>query len=204
MGMKNGLLIWNVLLSIAAVYLLVTHFSGGKNGNAGGKSAGADSAHQHSGDFRIAYFEMDSVEANFEMVKQVMAELNAKETEINNEMDRLTKEIQQKYAYYQNLATAGNLSQAQSDAASQEMNAMNEKMRTRKTQLDQDYFDLKNVKQNEIKAKIEAFLKEYNKNKNYSYIVSYEQGLFYYKDTAYNITADVVKGLNDQYKVQKK
>jgi outer membrane protein len=55
-------------------------------------------------------------------------------------------------------------------------------------------------KQNEIKTKIEAFLKEYNKTMNYSYIISYEQGLFYFKDTAYNITADVVKGLNLQHK----
>ena len=56
------------------------------------------------------------------------------------------------------------------------------------------------TKQNEIKTKIENFLKDYNKTRNYSYIISYEQGLFYYRDTAYNITTDVVKGLNDFYK----
>ena len=54
-----------------------------------------------------------------------------------------------------------------------------------------------------MKKKIEDFLTEYNKDKNYSYIVSYEQGLFYYKDTAYNITDDVIKGLNEQYKNKK-
>jgi hypothetical protein len=27
--------------------------------------------------------------------------------------------------------------------------------------------------------------------------------LFYYRDTAYNITGDVVRGLNDQYKKKK-
>ena len=31
-------------------------------------------------------------------------------------------------------------------------------------------------------------------------IISYEPGLFYYKDTAYNITEDLVKGLNEKYK----
>ncbi|MEI9908824.1 MAG: OmpH family outer membrane protein [Bacteroidota bacterium] len=54
-----------------------------------------------------------------------------------------------------------------------------------------------------LKTKIEEFLKEYNKTKNYSYIIVYEQGLFYYKDTAYNITADVIKGLNEMYKSKK-
>lgn len=77
-------------------------------------------------------------------------------------------------------------------------------MRNRKQQLDQDYNDLMVRRQNDIKSKIETFLKEYNKSKHYSYIVSYEQGLFYYKDTAYNITADVVKGLNEFYKSGKK
>ncbi len=139
---------------------------------------------------------MDSVEANFKLVKEVMAELSKKEQEITNEMDRMGKEIQQKYTYYQNLATGGNLSQAQSETASQEMKELDDKMRNRKQQLDQNYFELKNKKQNEIKARIETFLKEYNKDEKYSYIISYEPGLFYYRDTAYNITSDVVKGLN--------
>jgi outer membrane protein len=55
----------------------------------------------------------------------------------------------------------------------------------------------------ELKNKIEEFLKEYNKTKNYSYIVSYEQGIFYYKDTVYNITSEVISGLNEIYKLKK-
>ena len=92
------------------------------------------------------------------------------------------------------------MTQAQVDAASAEMKKMDDDMKARKQQLDQEYNDLMVRKQNEIKTKIEAFLKEYNKTMNYSYIISYEQGLFYFKDTAYNITADVVKGLNLQHK----
>ena len=53
------------------------------------------------------------------------------------------------------------------------------------------------------RPEIEDFLKEYNKDKRYTYIVSYEQGLFYYKDSSYNVTADVIKGLNERYKVKK-
>ena len=56
----------------------------------------------------------------------------------------------------------------------------------------------------EIKQKIEDFVKDYNVSKNYSYIVAEEPGLFYYKDSVYNITADVIRGLNDKYKTSKK
>jgi len=201
--MKNGLIIWNVVLSLVTGFLLIMYFGSKKGGTPGGKKGAADSSFANR-DFRIAYFEMDSVAANFDLVKDLKNELTKKEDVINTEMTNRTKAIQQKYNYYQNQAQAGNLSESQSEAASREMKTMDDEMKNRKQQLDQDYNNFMMTKQNEIKTKIEDFLKEYNAAKKYSYIVSYEQGLFYYKDTAYNITMDVVKGLNEKYKPAKK
>lgn len=197
------MLIWNVLLTIAAGFLLVMHFSSGKNSGKGSKIESGDTT-QNNKEFRIAYFEMDSVEANFEMVKQVKSELTAKEQAITNEMDRMGKEFQDKYVYYQNKANSGNLSQEESETASAELKALEEKMRNRKSQLDQEYFELSKKKQSEIKTKIQDFIKDYNKEKKYTYIVSDDPGLFYYLDKTYNITTDVIKGLNDLYKTSKK
>ena len=81
---------------------------------------------------------------------------------------------------------------------------MDDEIKQRKQLRDQEYNDFMARRQNDIKSKIEKFLKDYNKDKNFSYIVSYEQGLFYFKDTAYNITADVIKGLNEMYKASAK
>lgn len=202
--MKNGLLIWNVLLSLVAVYLLITHFGSKKRSSSSVNKVSTGDSGRINKDFRIAYFEMDSVAANFDMVKDVNAEISKREQAINEEIERLTKNLQQRYNYYQNEAQAGKLTQAQSDAAGQEMKTLDDQLKNRKQQLDQEYSDFMIRRQNDIKTKIEAFMKEYNKEKQYSYIVSYEQGLFYYRDTAYNITADVVKGLNDLYKPKKK
>lgn len=200
--MKNGLLIWNVVLTLVAGYLLITHFSSRKGTVSTEKKVSTDST--MNGEFRIAYFEMDSVAANFDLVKEVKSDLNKKEQSINDEIDRLSKNLQQKYNYYQNQAQSGTMTQAQSEAASQEMKTLDDQLKNRKDQLDREYSDFMVRKQNDIKTKIEGFLNEYNQTKKYSYIVSYEQGLFYYRDTAYNITADVVKGLNDYYKSKKK
>lgn len=201
--MKNGLLIWNVVLSLVAGFLLIMHFSSKKSNTSSSKKIMGDSTNSGQ-QFRMAYFEMDSVAANFDLVKNLRTEMSKKEEAINTEMTNLTKAIQQKYTYYQNLAQAGNLSESQSDVASKEMKGMDDEMKNRKQQLDQDYNNFVMTKQNEIKTKIEDFLKEYNKTKSYSYIVSYEQGLFYFRDTAYNITTDVVQGLNQKYKLIKK
>ncbi len=199
--MKNGLLIWNVVLSLVAGYLLVMHFTSKK------KSTGTAITHSDSsskGQLGMAYFEMDSVAASVELVKELRAEMIKKEEEINGEMDRLGKNLQQRYNFFQNKAQAGTLTQTESDAASQEMKALDEQMKNRRQQLDQEYNDFTVRRQNDIKLKIEEFFKKYNESKKYSYIVSYEQGLFYFKDTAYNITADVVKGLNEMYKAKAK
>ena len=201
--MKNGLLIWNVLLSLVAGFLLIVHFGSKKSTTSPSKKIVGDSS-VASQQFRMAYFEMDSVAANFNLVKELKTEMTKREEAINTEMTNLTKAIQQKYNYYQKLAQAGNLSESQSDIASKEMKGMDDEMKNRKQQLDQDYNNFVMTKQNEIKTKIEDFLKEYNKIKSYSYIVSYEQGLFYFRDTAYNITTDVVRGLNQKYQMIKK
>jgi len=201
--MKNGLLIWNVVLSLVVVLLLIMQLSSKKRNTSGIKKSVSDSSISNN-KFRIAYFEMDSVAANFDLVKELKTELANKEGAINAEIGNRTKALREKYNYYQKLAEANNLSQTQSEKASKEMKDMDDELKNRKQQLDQDYNNYMMTKQNEIKSKIEDFLKEYNKLKNYSYIVSYEQGLFYYRDTAYNITDDVVNGLNEFYKPPKK
>ncbi len=96
--MKNGLIIWNVLLSLVAGFLLITHFSSGKGNKANSGKTGSDTT-RSNGQFKIAYFEMDSVAANFDMVKEVKDELSRKEQSIAEEVDRLTKNLQQKFNF---------------------------------------------------------------------------------------------------------
>ena len=193
---KKGMLIWNVLLSLVCVVLLYLQFSGGLGSLAGRKSASS----LPSGPFRMAYFEMDSVAANFELVKELKAEMLKKEDSISVEMDRMARNMQQKYNYYQEQANTGVMNQAQSEAAGRDLKNLDDQIKGRKQALDAEYGDFVMRRQNEIKTKIETFLAEYNQNSQFSYIISYEPGLFYYKDKAYDITADLIKGLNEKYK----
>lgn len=196
--MKKGMIVWNVALTVVAAVLLYFHFTGN-----GGRSSLAKKA-EPAGPFRMAYFEMDSVAANFDLVKELKAEMQKKEEAISSEMQKMADNMQRKYEYYQQQANTGLMNEKQSEVAGQEMRSLDDQLKNRKQALDAEYGDFVMRRQNEIKSKIEAFLAEYNKEQQYSYIVSYEQGLFYYKDTAYNITADLIKGLNEKYKQEKK
>jgi outer membrane protein len=200
--MKNGLLIWNVLLTVVVGYLLFNQFSSKKTGEGSIKKAGKDSLSVHL-PFRIAYFEMDSIENNFQVVKNVKAEITKKEDEINGILNGLAKELQQKYTYFQNKAQSGSMTEAEKEEAGNQLKSMDENMKSKKQTLDQEYNEFVTRKMKDVKTSIEDFLKEYNKTRNYSYIIAYEQGLFYYKDSAFNITDDVVKGLNEFYKNKK-
>ncbi|MEY3323915.1 MAG: hypothetical protein RLZZ466_132 [Bacteroidota bacterium] len=192
--MKKGMIIWNVVLSVLTAYFLFQFVTGGA-----AKTLSKAKA-TPAGPFKMAYFEMDSVEANFELVKELKDELLKKEQGIEQEMQKMANNMQQRYNYYQQQANTGLMNQSQSDAAGRELRNLDEQMKNRKQALDAEYGDFVMRRQNEIKAKIEEYLREYNNASAYTYIVSYEPGLFYYKDTAYNITADLVKGLNERYK----
>ena len=201
--MKNGLLIWNVILSLVAGFLLVMHLGSKKGNTSGGKKVNGDSLMMNK-QFSIAYFEMDSVAAKFHLAKDFQTDVLSKEEAINTEMNNRGRAIQQKIDFYQKEAQAGKLSQEQSEVASREIKGMDDEMKNRKQQLDQDYNNYVMTRQNEIKTKIKLFITEYNITKGFTYILSDDPGLFYYHDTAYNITAEVVKGLNEKYKPVKK
>lgn len=197
--MKNGILVLNAVLLVLVGVLFYLHFS--SNGKTTPKKSAPTEAAEKSDDFKIAYFEMDSLESSFEMVKDVKSELGKKEESINGELERLEKTYRNKAAQYQSQAQT--MTQVQSEMATRDMMQLQQNMQSRKQQLDQEYQDFYMRKMKDVKTKIEDYLKDYNASKGYTYIFAYEPGLFYYRDTAYNITGDVVKGLNEQYKKKK-
>ncbi|HWC52227.1 MAG TPA: OmpH family outer membrane protein [Chitinophagaceae bacterium] len=195
--MKNFLLVLNVVLLAAVGYLFYLQFGTKKTITTQPVSEEGKDVVVAPNTFRIAYFEMDSVEKNFQMVKDVKDELNKKEDAMNSEIDNLNRSYQQKANDYQGKAQS--MTQSQSELATQDLLRMQDQIKNRRQSLNQEYNDLVTRKMTDVRSKIEEFLKEYNKDKGYSYIISYEPGLFYYKDTIYNITNDVVNGLNSIY-----
>jgi len=148
--------------------------------------------------FRIAYFELDSLQNNYQYFKDALSTLKTKEESMNNELAALEKSYQKKIAEWQQ--KGNNMSQAEAEAANREYQQMQQNFQARKQQLDQNINDQMNDTRKKIRERLETYLKEYNKDKNYSYIFSdFPEGIFY-KDTVYNITNDLIKGLNESYK----
>lgn len=204
--MNRGLLILNIVLAAAVAVLFYLYFSD-KPAKAAAKSNGTTVAGVSTaspGAFRIAYFELDSVNNAFSMVQDVKNELGREEERMSNEMRGLQRRYEEKVGNYQRQAQAQQMSEAQSEMANRDVLQMQESIRNKKAELDQAYQSLYMQKQQAIRTKIEEFLKEYNQNKNFSYIFANEGGFMFLKDSAFDITRDVIQGLNDRYKKNKK
>ena len=197
--MKNGLIILNVILLMAVGFLFYLHFNSAKTGtksqNKTEQKDPIDSSAQRG--CRIAYFEMDSVAANFEKAKEMQGELEKKEEKMNSEMNRLQNLYQQKYINFQQHGAT--MSSSQLDAARNELGQLDQTIKDTKASLDQDYKTYYVQTQQEILSMIRKFCSEYNKDKRYAIIISNEPGLVFYKDSTMDITRDLLEGLNKTY-----
>ena len=193
--MKNFTLGLNIVLAVAVAVLFYLHFSSKKSVTAPANAATV------SGGFRIAYFEMDSIQSQFEYFKEVRSTLNSKDQELGRELASMENNFRNKYQDLQKVGST--LSQAEVANRQQELVEMDKNLKSRKQMMDQEMQDESLKKLQDVKKKIEDYLKDYNKDKGYSYIFAGSPDLIYYKDTVYNITGDMLKGLNELYKKKK-
>jgi outer membrane protein len=152
--------------------------------------------------FKIAYFDIDSLQSNYKEFKDAFDEVKAKENSMNAELNDLTNRYQRRIKELQDKGAT--MSQQEGEAAQREYALMQQRFQTRKNELEQALQKQQIDLMGTLRKKIENFLKDYNKSGEYSYIFSYEPGFIYYKDSLYDITGEVIKGLNASYKEKKK
>ena len=96
------------------------------------------------------------------------------------------------------------MSPQEQEVAMKEINQMQQGLQAKKQELDNELYNSNSKMKEDILLRIQNFLKDFNKDGRYSYILSYEPGFMFYKDSTLNITSDVIKGLNQLYEKNKK
>lgn len=147
----------------------------------------------------IRYYNMDSVMANYELVKtfneanlRTMTELQNAQRSREGELNRLASSIQQK------VQNNGYLSEASYNADMEELN--------RKQQAAQNYLGSLQARaqeealrqQEEFIDSLDNFLAEYNKTRHYDAILLYAPGELF--NPSLDITNEIIEGLNAKYK----
>lgn len=191
--MKNALLIWNVLLTLVTGYLLIQQFGGTKKKTEGEEIVAP-------GAFKIAYFELDSIENNFEKVKVVKKEIADKDEHYNSEVAKLEMKMNRRVQGYQQKQNSGTMTEQDYVNAQADLKRLETELKGEKQLLDNNYQEFVLRRNLDVRKEIEDYIAKYNKEKGYSYVIAYEPGLFYFRDTLYNITSDLLTGLNEEYK----
>ena len=188
--MKSINWVVNGVLAIAVIVLYVLHFN---NTDTPIKSTAANGAGT-----KVAYFEIDSIQNSYSFFKEVKSALQVRDMDNAKQLTALKNAFSIKY---QELQKNGRyLSQAEIGSRQQELAQLEKNYTNKEQQLSQELQEESFRKLQEVKKKIELFLEKYNKDKSFSYIFSSNPDLMYYKDTAYDITADIIRGLNAEYK----
>jgi outer membrane protein len=153
--------------------------------------------------FKIAYFDLDTLQDRYEFMKDVKNEAVDRENAMNQDLARRDRENQQQVEEWRKRGNT--MTQAEVEEANQKLQTMQQEFANHKQDLEQNLYKFEEDKRTKIRKAIEDFIKEYNKGKNFAYIIAYDNAnsIIYNKDTLYNITNDLVNGLNADYKKTK-
>ncbi|GGB15046.1 OmpH family outer membrane protein [Puia dinghuensis] len=151
--------------------------------------------------FKMAYFDMDSLETHYEEFRDAQAQVKEQDNRMTQELSSLDRSNQKKIDGWRQKQQSNTMTQAEGEQAQREYQEMQQQFASRKQELEQALYKRTEDLKTNLRKKIEDFLKEYNKQKGFSYIIQYDANSFIYaKDSLYNITSDLVDGLNAAYK----
>jgi outer membrane protein len=200
--MKNGMIIWNIILTVLAGVLLFL-FLGKSKKTETTKFPRVEGQEQPVQPTRIAYINMDSVQENYAFAKEILDDIRKIEQDNNFRLEKLSDDYNKKLQSYMQQDQQAGLQQL-SEAHQQDLMESQKRIADQKQSLEQEYVKKVGQLEQALRDKIKEYLKDYNKDKKYAYIMSLEERMFYYVDTVYDVTADVVKGLNEKHQLTKK
>jgi outer membrane protein len=191
--MKNLSLALSALALVGVIVLFGMQMSGGK----GSSSKSTTTTSKTDGSVRIAYVDIDSLEANYTYLKAKKEEFMQRQQSMNAELERSMRQFETDKDNFQRKVQAGTISQAEGEATMKRLGQMEQSLYARKESMAQTLIKEQDEFNKNLQIKLQEFLENYNKEKGYDYILSYSQnGSILYKNTALNVTQDIIDGMN--------
>lgn len=188
------------LFTLASVMLIMMSCGGNEEGET--EETQSAPAKPNSG-LSIAFVEVDTLMTQYQFCKDYTEVMAQEYSNIQKELANKQRTLQQHAASlqqkYENngFTTRDELERAQAgiQREEQELAALSDR-------LSSEFANSQAAYNEEMRDSIQAFLKAYNKGKKFDYILSKGGDNMLYANPAYDITKDVVNGLNKRYKVK--
>jgi outer membrane protein len=191
------LLIFNIVLFIGLVVLYILFFFP-RSGNPGSLNKALEKA--RTGSISVAFVNNDSILDNYELVKQMRTDLEAKYKRLGNELNNRQNRFEQDYAYFQEQVNKKSISDKSAQEIygqlMQERNNIADQSKRYETELQQSEMDMNVAYMDSVMN----FLQRYNQLYKFDYILGLTKGgnILLANDTL-DITNDVLKNLNKEY-----
>ena len=151
-------------------------------------------------ELKLAFVEVDSIMTQYTFCKEKSADLEKKGNNIQNTLAQKQQALQNAAVKFQQDIQANKYTQQQAEAVQASLQKQNNDLQALNQRLTAEFQTETEKFNEELRKNIQAYLAEYNKDKKYSIIFSKQGDNILYADKAYDITKEVVAGLNKAYK----
>lgn len=209
--MKNLSLIINGVLAIA-VAILFYQVHTLKSGTTVSTDAGTEKAEVKPvvisnttlADSKIAYVNTDSINEHYQYIADFTKVIRAKKASLEGQMQSMTAKFQQEYEAFQQSAQAGVAPQSELQKQQASLERQQQELANKELQMQNLGVELEE-KNMELNKNVKDYLSKIN-NGRFDYILSYSDMMptILLTNPKLDITAEVLKGINDEYNAKKK
>ena len=158
------------------------------------------------GQMKIAYVNLDSLNAQYLFITEKSAELEknatAAETKVKNEAALRQREVDELIAY----AQKGNLPADEQATVQNRLGQLQNELAQIQQREEEMLMQSEAALQEDLRKKLEVYTANYAKANGWDYIFSYQSTapLILFANPIYDLTSEIVKGLNAEYETEKK
>ena len=158
------------------------------------------SAKAAAGDMKIAYVEVDSIMSQYKFCKEYSLILQKKGLNIQNTLAQKQQALQAAAANFQQKVQQNAYTREQAEGVNASLQKQNNDLQILNQRLSAEFQNETDQFNKALRDSIQHYLASYNKDKKYSIIFSKQGDNLLYADKAYDITNEIIAGLNKAYK----
>jgi outer membrane protein len=201
--MKNISLIISVVAFIAVIVLYVLFFSGNNNSGSAEQTDGLDTGLNVMAEpGNIAYIRVDSLLMEYNFYNELEDQIKKRKSEMEAELGRKARMLEKDMEEFQHKAQNNLfLSEQSYNTQAEELYKKREELAMSEQQLSQKLMDESMALEQQILDTVLNFMKIFNSDKKYRYIIN--AGNLLYGEKADDITDTILVLMNERFKLQK-
>ena len=202
--MKNVSIALNIVLLIAVAVLYVVYFTGNKTEqkkkDQKQEAPSATEASKKGDNLKIAYVNIDTVLSEYKLYEEMQNMLQEKQKKMQADLQSRSKSFQKEMTQFRKKAQQGLITSTQAKQRQKELTKKQKKLQQLQQKVSGQLSKQRQSMNQQVYDSIQSFLNDYNKDKEYDYIMSntFSSTLLYGRPDM-NLTETVINGINRRY-----